>query len=138
MIRLHHLGLLAAMAALPAAAQESACPPLPAGSQLQWQAQPGDGFLVCRAVDGERTVLGMMLTQQPTLDLKRRNREEQGSIGLHEVRWYQPEIAVDTGVRKRVTIVELGNNRYAQVWVDAASDEELQRLLLMAEGIALH
>jgi hypothetical protein len=45
---------------------------------------------------------------------------------------------VQTGERKRVTIVELGEDRYAQVWVDAASDDELRGLLTLAQGIALN
>ena len=37
-----------------------------------------------------------------------------------------------------MTIVELGDDRYAQVWVDAANDAELRQLLSLAEGIALN
>lgn len=138
MNKLRFLGLLAAAWALPAAAQQATCPTLPAGSHLHWQQQAGNGFTVCRALDGERQVLGVMLTSQPTVNLRRRYREEQGTIGLHEVHWYQPEIVASTGERKRVTVVELGKNRYAQVWVDAASDDELQQLLSLARGIALN
>jgi len=135
---LYCLGLLAAAATSDAAAQDTACPPLPAGSNLHWEQQAGDGFIVCRAMEGERQVLGLMLTGQPTVNLLRRNREEEGTIGGHEVHWYQPEIAVQTGERKRVTVVELGKKRYAQVWVDATSDAELQGLLSLAQGIALN
>ncbi|AKC85769.1 hypothetical protein [Pseudoxanthomonas suwonensis] len=138
MNKLRLLALLAAAWAVPAAAQEAACPALPAGSHLHWQQQAGDGFTVCRALDGERQVLGVMLTSQPTVTLRRRYREEQGAIGLHEVHWYQPEIVAPTSERKRVTVVELGKKRYAQVWVDAASDDELQQLLSLARGIALY
>jgi hypothetical protein len=59
-------------------------------------------------------------------------------IGSHEVRWYEPEIAAQTGERKRVTIVELGDDRYAQIWVDASSDDELRQALSLAQGIALN
>jgi hypothetical protein len=135
---LYCLGLLAAATASDAAAQATACPPLPAGSDLRWEQQTGDGFTVCRAMEGERQVLGLMLTAEPTVNLRRRNREEEGMIGRYEVHWYQPEIAVQTGERKRVTIVELGEDRYAQVWVDAASDDELRGLLTLAQGIALN
>ncbi|WP_372012689.1 hypothetical protein [Pseudoxanthomonas sp. 10H] len=138
MNKLYCLGFLLAASAFDAAAQDAACPSLPAGSTLRWEAKAGDGFTVCRALDGERQVLGLMLTREPTVNLLRRNREEEGRIGTHEVHWYQPEIAAQTGERKRITIVELGEDRYAQVWVDAGNDEELRQLLAMAEGIALN
>jgi hypothetical protein len=139
MKKLHHLGLLAIAWAIPSAhAQEATCPTLPAGSTLHWQEQAGDGFTVCRALDGERQVIGVMLTSEPTVNLRRRNRQEEGSIGTHEVHWYQPEIAEQIGERKRITVVELGDDRYAQVWVDASSDDELRRLLSLARGIALN
>ena len=139
MNKFHLLGLLAIAWATPqASAQDATCPVLPAGSNLHWQQQAGNGFTVCRALDGERQVIGVMLTSSPTVNLQRRNREEEGSIGAYEVHWYQPEIAVSTGERKRVTIVELGDDRYAQVWVDAANDAELRQLLSLAEGIALN
>ena len=139
MNKFHLLGLLAIAWATPqASAQDATCPALPAGSNLHWQQQAGNGFTVCRALDGERQVIGVMLTSSPTVNLQRRNREEEGSIGAYEVPWYQPEIAVSTGERKRVTIVELGDDRYAQVWVDAANDAELRQLLSRAEGIALN
>mgnify|MGYP003582931026 CR=1 FL=1 len=131
-------GLLLAAATFQASAQDAACPALPSGSNLHWEQKAGTGFTVCRALDGERQVLGLMLTAQPTVNLQRRNREEEGRIGAHEVRWYQPEIAAQTGERKRVTIVELGDDRYAQVWIDATSDDELQQLLSLAQGIALN
>lgn len=139
MNKFHLLGLLAIAWATPqASAQDATCPALPAGSNLHWQQQAGNGFTVCRALDGERQVIGVMLTSSPTVNLQRRNREEEGSIGAYEVHWYQPEIAVSTGERKRVTIVELSDDRYAQVWVDAANDAELRQLLSLAEGIALN
>ena len=129
MNKLHFLGLLLAATAFDAIAEDAACPALPVDSTLRWEAKAGDGFTVCRALDGERQVPGLMLTGQPTVNLMRRNREEEGRIGSHEVHWYQPPIAAQTGERKRITIVELGKDRYAQVWVDASSDEELRQLL---------
>lgn len=138
MDRLYCTGLLLAAAAFQAGAQEAACPTLPPGSTLHWEQKAGSGFTVCRALDGERQVLGLMLTAQPTVSLKRRNRGEEGRIGTHEVHWYEPEIAAQGSGRKRLTIVELGEDRYAQVWIDASSDEELRQLLSMAQDIALH
>jgi hypothetical protein len=131
------LGLLLAASAFDTAAQEVACPTLPDGSGLHWEAKAGDGFTVCRALDGNRQVLGLMLTAAPTVNLLRRNREEEGHVGVHEVHWYQPEIATQSDALNRVTVVELGEDRYAQVWIDAGSDEELQQLFGLAGGLAL-
>ena len=86
--------------------------------------------------EGERQVLGVMLTAEPVTKLARRNREEQGRVGAHAVHWYLPDVAQDVG-RKRITVIELGEDRYAQVWVEASSDAELQQLLTLAQGIAL-
>jgi hypothetical protein len=138
MNKLFCLGLLLAAAAFDTAAQDVACPALPGGSSLRWEAKAGDGFTVCRALDGDRQVLGLMLTAKPTVNLLRRNRMEEGQIGLHEVRWYQPEIAAQSGELNRVTVVELGEDRYAQVWIDATSNDELQQLIALAQGIALN
>ena len=126
----HRLPLLAALAAstalaaAPAIAQDARCPPLPAGSGLHWQQQAGDGFVVCRARDGERQVLGLMLTAKPTIKPLRRNRREEGHVGSHQVRWYQPDITDGGGEYKRVAVVELGEDRYAQVWIDPLSEDE--------------
>lgn len=123
----------------PAAAQDATCPGLPSGAGLHWEQQAGNGFSVCRALDAAgRQVIGVMLTGQPTVNLRRRYREEQGTVGAYEVHWYRPELAVDTGEKKRVTVVELGGGRYAQIWVDAGSEEELQNALGLARGLALN
>lgn len=136
MRKIRCLGLLALAFASGAAAQDVPCPGLPSGSNLHWEHKAGDGFILCRALDGDRQVLSVMLTETPVTKLPRRNREEEGWVGTHQVRWYLPDVAQDAG-SKRITVVELGDNRYAQVWVDASSDAELQQLLLLAQGIAL-
>jgi hypothetical protein len=138
MRKLFCLGLLLAAPAFDATAQDTACPALPAGSSLHWEAKTGDGFTVCRALDGDRHVLGLMMLAKPTVNLLRRNRVEEGHVGVHEVRWYRPEIATQSGELNRVTVVELGEDRYAQVWIDAGSDEELQQLFALAGSLALN
>ena len=131
------LGLLAALTAFPASAQDSACPPLPADSSLQWQRQVGDDFTVCRGLQDGTPVLGLMFTPKPTISPRRGNRREQGRIGAHEVYWHQPEIADGSGTYKRVTVIELGHKRHVQAWIDADSQEQLQQLLQSVQGIAL-
>ena len=113
------LSLPLAFQAASASAQQ-ACPALPDGSPLRWERQAGDGFDVCRAMDAEgRQVFGVMLTGKPTVRLQRSHRVEEGMIGRYEMHWYRPTIAQDTGLEKRITVVELDDGRYAQFWVDA-------------------
>ncbi|HET6395345.1 MAG TPA: hypothetical protein VFF91_00720 [Pseudoxanthomonas sp.] len=128
------------LAALPlAASAQQACPDLPPGAGLHWEQQAGAGFRVCRAVDaGGRQVFGVMLTREPTVQLQRRNREEEAVIAGREVHWYRPDIAVDTGLEKRITVVELEEDRYAQIWVDAPDATQLRQAMALAEGIALN
>lgn len=132
------LGVLLGMAVSPADAAD-ACPPLPQAAGLHWQ-QSGDGnYTVCRAVDeGGRQILGVMLTSQPTVNLRRRNRVEEGVIAGREVHWHRPEIADPEAIEKRVAVVELGKDRYAQVWVDANDPAQLRRALNLAQMLALN
>ena len=132
------LSLPLAFQAASASAQQ-ACPALPDSSPLHWERQAGDGFDVCRAMDAEgRQVFGVMLTGKPTVRLQRSHRVEEGMIGRYEMHWYRPTIAQDTGLEKRITVVELDDGRYAQFWVDAEDPAQLQSALGLAEGIALN
>ncbi len=134
-------GLLLAIAAAPASANDNPdpCPPLPQEAGLHWQHSGSRNFTVCRAVDeGGTQLLGVMLTPQPTVNLRRRNRVEEGIIGPHEVHWYRPEIAEPGAEEKRVTVIELGKDRYAQIWVDANDPDQLRRALAVAQALALH
>lgn len=133
------LSLPLAFQAASASAQQAACPALPDGSPLRWERQAGAGFDVCRAVDAEgRQVFGLMLTAKPTVRLQRNHRVEEGVIGRYEMHWYRPAIVENTGLEKRITVVELDDGRYAQFWVDAEDPAQLQRALGLAQGIALN
>lgn len=126
------------LALLPlAASAQQACPQLPPDSGLQWDVQPGDGFRVCRAVDPEgRQVFGVMLTSKPTLNPRRRNREEEAVIAGREVHWYRPEVATAAGGERRVTVVELDDDYYAQIWIDAPDRLQLRQAMNVAEHLA--
>ncbi|MFT4198292.1 MAG: hypothetical protein QM601_10375 [Pseudoxanthomonas sp.] len=127
--------LLLGCCAAPAFA-EPGCPLLPAGSGLQWQLSSGSGLTICKAVDaaGNR-VLGVMLTgKEPELNQPRRNRAEKATIAGQEVRWYRTEIANQPGAQDRLTMVELGPDRYAQIWVYAPdADTAAQRVRLASQ-----
>ena len=122
-----------------AQAVPSSCPGLPADAGLQWETQVGEGFNVCRAMNANgQQILGMMFThKKPGVPLLRNQRQGEGSIGRYDVYWYRPTIADPDVVEKRVTVLELEDERYVQVWVEANSTEELQRSLALMRGINL-
>ncbi|AOD15512.1 hypothetical protein VB151_18125 [Xanthomonas fragariae] len=125
------VGLSLLLAAVTAHAQTSpVCPPLPPASGLQWNALAGADYLVCKAVTADgRQVLGVMLTtRDPAMVLARDRRAEKGQIQQEDFYWYK----LDPGGRevpgmesRRVTVVELGKKRYAQLWIDGDNTEEL-------------
>ncbi len=136
--KMFSLGLLLGAAHVPAALAADACPPLPQSAGLHWEQSGNRNFTVCRAMDETgKQLLGVMLTAEPTVNLRRRNRIEEGMIAGREVHWYRPEIAEPGAEEKRVTVVELGKNRYAQIWVDAADPAQLQRAMSLAQRLAL-
>ena len=133
--------LLASLLALPGTvlAQQAVthCPTLPSTSGLHWQEKAGAGFIACKAVgeDGRQSLNVMLTSRDPDIRLSRSQREEAGSFSGEELHWYVPELAGrDTAfaASRRITVIKLGNGQYAQVWIDAASPEELARLQSLA------
>jgi hypothetical protein len=139
------LYLLAALLCLPgtALAQQattSHCPALPPGAGLQWDEQANTGFLACKARsdDGRHSLNLMLTTRDPDIRLTRSQRAESGTFSGEELHWYVPEIAGRDeafAASRRITVVKLGKDRYAQVWIDAESPEELSRLQSMASQL---
>lgn len=133
-------GLLVLPAATALAQQAQNCPQLPPQANLQWSERNDNGFIVCRAstADG-RQVLGMMLTSRdPNIPLARNLREEKASIAGETVHWYRPDLGgrdMPGLASRRVTVVELGDDRYAQIWIDAGDTQELQSLQSIVQGL---
>ncbi|MFO3703694.1 hypothetical protein ACI6Q5_01620 [Xanthomonas codiaei] len=118
------------------------CPPLPPASGLQWNELAGADYLVCKAVNAEgRQVVGVMLTtRDPAMVLARDRRAEKGQIQQEDFYWYK----LDLGGReipgmesRRVTVVELGKKRYAQLWIDGANSEELTSMQSLVQTMNL-
>ena len=116
------------------------CPTLPASAGLQWEQRVDTTFIACKAVTADgRQVLNVMLTSRdPRISLERRLREEEGTFSGEDVYWYR----LDLGGRdmpgmqsRRITVVELDNDRYAQVWINAESAEELGLLIALTEQL---
>lgn len=136
--------LLAALLGLPGTvvAQQAAshCPALPSGSGLQWDERAGAGFLACKAHsdDGRQSLNVMLTSRDPDIRLSRSQREESGTFSGESLHWYVPELAgLDQtyASSRRITVVKLGKNQYAQIWIDAESPEELGRLQSMASQL---
>lgn len=135
-IRLALLSCLLAPAA--ATLAQVACPALPPQSTLQWEHKVQAGFIVCRAMSDGRQVFGLMLSQdKPELRLARSNRAEPGAFGGHGMYWYKPDAAGTPVDTRRVAVVELGEDRYAQIWIDATTEAEIPRLQGLVQGLQL-
>jgi len=125
------------------AQQAVQCPSLPANSGLHWDQQTQSDFIVCKATteDG-RTVLNMMLSgRDPGLALNRPLRAEKGEFGGEAMYWYK----LDMGGRdvpglesRRISVVKLDKNRYAQIWIDAADTTELGTLQNLTQTLNLN
>ncbi|MCC4586757.1 hypothetical protein LL962_06475 [Xanthomonas sp. NCPPB 1067] len=137
------VGLSLLLAAATANAQTSpVCPPLPPASGLQWNELAGADYLVCKAVNAEgRQLVGIMLTtRDPAMALARDRRAEKGQIQQEDFYWYK----LDLGGReipgmesRRVTVVELGKKRYAQLWIDGANNDELASMQSLVQAMDL-
>lgn len=133
--------LLALLLALPAnlLAQEGAsrCPALPSTSGLHWEERASTGFLACKARsdDGRQSLNVMLTSRDPDIRFSRSQRAESGLFSGESLHWYVPEIAgSDAGfvASRRITVVKLGKDQYAQIWIDAESADDLSRLQSMA------
>lgn len=117
------------------------CPTLPANAGLEWQQRVDATFIACKAVAADgREVLNVMLTSRdPRIRLERRLREEESAFSGEEIFWYRPDLAgQETSpamASRRITVVELDNDRYAQVWINADSPEELGSLISLAQQL---
>jgi hypothetical protein len=117
-----------------------ACPTLPANAGLQWEQRADASFIACKAVTADgRQVLNVMLTSRdPKIRLERRLREEESTFSGEEIYWYR----LDLGGRdmpgmesRRITVVELDDDQYAQVWINADSAEELGSMISLAQQL---
>jgi len=140
-IRLFGLSLLL-LGGHAAAQQQPTCPTLPPAAGLQWNQLAGADYLSCKAVTADgRQVLGIMLsTRSPGLSLPRERREEKGAVEGEDIYWYRPDLGgreLPSLATRRIAVVELGKKRYAQVWIDATSKQELSAMQNMVQSLSL-
>lgn len=117
------------------------CPTLPASAGLQWEQRVDANFIACKAVAADgRQVLNVMLTSRdPKIRLERRLREEESTFSGEEIHWYRLDLGgQETSpamASRRITVVEFDDDRYAQVWINANSPEELGTLISLAQQL---
>lgn len=126
------LGMAAAANAQPA----PSCPQLPADSGLSWEQRGNEAFLICSAVDGSGAeVFGLSLSADSAFQPRRGNREERGVVAGQDIRWYRAEVAAQPELLVRETLVELGRDRVAHIWVRRQSEEALREGLVLVERL---
>ena len=118
----------------------SRCPSLPASSGLQWEEQAKVGFLACKArnEDGSQSINVMLTSRDPDLRLSRSRRAESGVFSGESLHWYLPELAGRDEAyvaSRRITVVELGKDQYAQIWIDAQTPQALGELQALARQL---
>jgi hypothetical protein len=137
-------GLLAA--SLGANAQQPAaadCPVLPGGSDLHWEQQQRDGYVLCKALDGNgNDAFNLMLTsQEPNLHLARALRAERAQFADQSIHWYRMDLVADNSELaqyRRITVSKLGKNQYAQLWFNAGNQAEVDTRIQQIGSLRLH
>ena len=121
-----------------------ACPTLPADAGLTWEQRVDATFITCKALtDDGRQVFNLMLTaRDPKISLERRLRQEESTFSGEEMYWYQPNLGgqetLPQMASRRIAVVEYEDDRYAQVWINAASPEELASLISLARKLDMN
>ncbi len=112
------------------------CPQLPADSGLTWTHQAAPAFDFCKAMRADGTqALGVFIGEESPFEPKGSNRAEAGTIEGQPIYWYRGELAGDPNVQVRETLVELGDDRVAHIWMKARNPQELAREMALAQGL---
>ncbi len=117
------------------------CPPLPPASGLQWNELAGADYLVCKAMtaDGRQVVGVMLTTRDPDMALARDRRAERARSGRKSFTGTS-SISAATRCQAWNRAASPWSNwakRYAQLWIDGASAEELASMQSMVQNMDL-
>lgn len=109
---------------------EGICPQLPANSGLVWQHKGTAKSDFCRALraDGSEA-FGLYIANEAPFKPRRQDRAEESLIDGQEITWYRSEIATQSGVVARETLVNLPGGRVAHMWIQSPSQEKLEQAL---------
>ncbi|GAB3090043.1 hypothetical protein [Lysobacter terrae] len=129
------LPLLLPLAGAAAAQDAGACPYLAADTGLTWEHRGSADSDFCRALrqDGSEA-FGMTIAKASPFKPKGGNRAERVNIDGREVTWYRTEIA-GTKIQARETVVQLPDGRFAYMWVQAASPDQLNQVLQQTQSM---
>jgi len=112
------------------------CPQLPAESGLTWTHQAAPDFDFCKAMRSDGTqAFGVYIGEESPFEPNGNNRAEAGSIDGHRIYWYRGQVAGDPGVQVRETLLELGKDRVAHIWMKARNPQELAREMALAQAL---
>lgn len=126
------LGLLATGSAW--AQEASGCPELAAETGLTWEYRGNGDTDFCRALRTDGTeAFGLYIAKKTPFSPKKGNRVETGRIDGQEVNWYKGELAGKPDVQVRETLLPLADGRVAHIWMQAATKEELARVIRQTE-----
>ena len=121
---------LFAAAGFAQAQSTGSCPSLPADSGLTWETKMTGGTQFCRAVRKDGTeAFGLYIAAESPFKPERSNRAEEARIDGRSINWYRSEIAGRPDVVARETLLKLANGRVAYLWIQATSQDELNRAL---------
>ena len=78
---------------------------------------------------------GVFIGEDSPFEPKGNNRAEVGTIEGQGIYWYRGQVAGDPTVLVRETLVKLGKDRVAHIWMKARNPQELAREMALAQGL---
>ncbi len=135
------IALAAGLAGLPAPAPAQTspeCPLLPPdAATLRWDVLRTDSALLCRAVDRDtgKEAFAVTLMRKSPFRPDSALREEQGTIQGERVWWYRGEIAGRPNLLVRETLVKVGKDQIAHVFIRTSDADALGRYQNVVQGL---
>lgn len=113
------------------------CPALPdTASGMQWTVMRAKDITLCRALDQEgREAFAITLSRKSPFRPERELREEEGKVQGEKMWWYRSEIAGKPNVLVRETLVEVGKNQVAHIFIRTTDKDTLGRYQGIVHGL---
>jgi hypothetical protein len=129
--------ILAGTAANTAAQSAVGCPSLPQDAGLSWNILRTDTALLCRAMknDNGQEAFALTLSRRSPFRPESELREEQGRIQGEKFWWYRGEIAGRPKELVRETLVKLGRDQVAHVFIRSEDPATLSRYQAIVQGL---
>ena len=117
---------------------DGACPMLPSdGGGLYWTALRTVSALLCRAMRNadNREAFALTMTRKVSFRLENDMREEEGEIEGRKVWWHRSEIAGRPNEVVRETLLKLGSDRVAHIYIRSDNAAEVARYQQLVQGL---